>query len=409
MPAFSLDLGTALVMIVLASFTMAACLATVSAGQRQEGMGLWGAALLMQAFAYVLLALRGQVPDVVSIVLANGMLSGVYACVLAAIHRFQGRRLPWAGLVVPVVATLVLFSVFVGDYLARLVLAGILFPLQLLLGIWALYRPGHGPVGRGALLVAVGMGLQVVLLTARAVVAAVGAMPLDGLMRGGGLVQHLTFLGSFVTVQVSSLGFIFMAKDRADEANRQLAAVDPLTGVANRRSLISALDRDIARAVRTREPMSVMMVDIDHFKRVNDDLGHLAGDQVLCSVVEVLRARVRSQDLVGRYGGEEFMVVLPDTPLAGAQQLARQLCQAVGASRCRAEGTEIAVTVSIGVAGGRLEPGDSWDMLISAADRALYRAKENGRNRVEAADGLRRPGSQVGAESNPETRPESLY
>jgi len=205
---------------------------------------------------------------------------------------------------------------------------------------------------------------------------------------------------------------VFMSRDRADENNRMMAALDPLTGVANRRSLIAALDRDVARAVRTRESIALMMVDIDHFKHVNDRYGHPVGDQVLCSVVNVLSARVRSQDLVGRYGGEEFMVVLPDTTLAGAEQLARYLCRAVEESRCpvrtsgdagagaaSAEGQTIAVTVSIGVFGGRLEPGDSWDMLIAAADRALYEAKEKGRNRVEVATALRRPASQATADS----------
>ncbi|MBW8463216.1 GGDEF domain-containing protein, partial [Acidovorax sp.] len=166
----------------------------------------------------------------------------------------------------------------------------------------------------------------------------------------------------------------------------------------------------------------LMMVDIDHFKRVNDRYGHPAGDQVLCSVVDVLRGRVRAQDLVGRYGGEEFMVVLPDTALLGAEQLARELCRAVAESRCRIGsteggsdtrsepgGTSIAVTVSIGVFGGRLESGDSWDMLIAAADRALYQAKENGRNRVEVATGLRRPSAQRAALDNPETHPVSRY
>ena len=125
----------------------------------------------------------------------------------------------------------------------------------------------------------------------------------------------------------------------------------------------------------------------------------------------MLRQRLRAQDLVGRYGGEEFMVLLPDTGLEGAEQLARELCRAVEASRCPADGVPapgIAVTVSIGVFGGRLEPGDSWDMLIAAADRALYQAKENGRNRVEVATTLRRPGGVV-AQSPAETLPPSRY
>ena len=237
------------------------------------------------------------------------------------------------------------------------------------------------------------------------------------ILRSSGM-QTLTFLATFSVVLVSSMGFVFMLRDRADENNRVMAALDPLTGVANRRSLIAALDRDVARAVRTRESIALMMVDIDHFKHVNDQYGHPAGDQVLCSVVNVLRQRVRAQDLVGRYGGEEFMVVLPDTGLVGAEQLARELCKAVEMSRCRVDGADgvdgvegdgIAVTVSIGVFGGRLESGDSWDMLIAAADRALYQAKENGRNRVEVATVLRRPSAHMGADANPETQPASSY
>ena len=113
-------------------------------------------------------------------------------------------------------------------------------------------------------------------------------------------VQTLTFMSTFAVVLIASMGFVFMARDRADEDNRRLAAVDSLTGVANRRAVIAALDRDVARSIRTHEPMALMMVDIDHFKNVNDRYGHPVGDKVLCSVVDVLRERVRSQDLVGR-------------------------------------------------------------------------------------------------------------
>ena len=386
---FALDLPTALVMTVMSTLTMATCLVLVGGRQRQDGLGLWGTALLLQALAYSLLALRGQVPDVASIVLANGLLASMYACVLAAIHRFQGRSLPWLWLVLPVMANLALFTAFQDHYPMRVLLAGCLYPLQIARMLWSLYQPGHVPVGRGPLLVALGAVLQVVLLIWRAT-----ALPWDqpsaqgGLMRDSGLVQSLTFLSTFISIQVSSLGFIFMAKDRADEDNRHLAAVDPLTGVANRRTLITTLEREIARAVRTRQPLAVMMVDVDHFKRINDTHGHPVGDQVLCEVVAVLRARVRLQDLVGRYGGEEFMVILPDTPLAGAEALARQLCQSIATSRCQTARGELAVSVSIGVAGGPLAPDTDWAMLLSAADQALYRAKENGRNRVELSDSL---------------------
>lgn len=200
-------------MTVMSTLTMATCLVLVGGRQRQDGLGLWGTALLLQALAYSLLALRGQVPDVASIVLANGLLASMYACVLAAIHRFQGRSLPWLWLVLPVMANLALFTAFQDHYPMRVLLAGCLYPLQIARMLWSLYQPGHVPVGRGPLLVALGAVLQVVLLIWRAT-----ALPWDqpsaqgGLMRDSGLVQSLTFLSTFISIQVSSLGFIFMAQ-----------------------------------------------------------------------------------------------------------------------------------------------------------------------------------------------------
>ena len=379
-----LHLPTLLLATVVASVVMAVGLLVVGNDRRREGLGLWAVALLMQALAYVLLAGRGKLPDAISIVLANTVLAAVFACVLGAAFQFQGRSLPWARMLVPVAATAVLFTLFLDDYLARLVLAGIIFPLQLALPLWELCHPGQHRSGRGTWLVATGLLLQAIVLVVRGALAAQGAMPAEGLMQES-VAQHLTFLATFVTVQASSFGFVLMAKDRADEANRRLAAQDPLTGVPNRRSTIAALDRSVAQAVRAHEPLALMMVDIDHFKRINDGLGHLGGDEVLCRVVDVLRERLRTQDLVGRYGGEEFLVLLPRTPLASALELARQLCAAVEHTRFDVGGRTVPVTLSIGVVGGSLEPGDSWDGLIAAADEAMYRAKHAGRNRVEAA------------------------
>ena len=241
----------------------------------------------------------------------------------------------------------------------------------------------------------------------RTVSGITGALNAESFLQGSAL-QGMTFVTTFAVSLVASLGFVFMTKERADEANRRLAALDELTGVANRRSIVAALDRDVGRAIRTRESMAVMMVDIDHFKKVNDTYGHLAGDQVLRCVVDVIQHRIRAQDIVGRYGGEEFLVVLTDTNAQGAQQLAEQLRAAVQATHCAYGGESIAVTVSVGVFGGRLEPGDSWDQLIHAADMALYRAKQGGRNRVELAQAIGQVTREGVTSRSPETYPAPL-
>ena len=402
---------TMLAMIIASSLMMAASMAVVGWGRRRDGLGRWAAALLVNAIGHLLIMLRGLIPDVLSIVVGNLMLSSVFVGMIAAVYQFQGRPVRWPLLLAPPLLVLVFVSVFIDNFPARVSFVGLVIGLQAVWALLAALSHRHATVGRGQWLLVAGLLLEAVVLGVRALVAISTHSEATNILQSSAL-QTLTFLATFSVVLVSSVGFVFMSRDRADENNRVLAALDPLTGVANRRSLIAALDRDVARAQRMREPMALMMVDIDHFKDVNDRYGHPAGDRVLCSVVNVLRQRVRAQDLVGRYGGEEFMVLLPDTGLVGAEQLAHALCKAVEESRCPADGVPgpgIAVTVSIGVFGGRLESGDSWDMLIAAADRALYQAKNNGRNRVEVATGLRRPSAQLAAQANPETLPESLY
>ncbi len=402
---------TMLAMIIASSLMMAASMAVVGWGRRRDGLGRWAAALLVNAIGHLLIMLRGLIPDVLSIVVGNLMLSSVFVGLIAAVYQFQGRPVRWPLLLAPPALVLVFVSVFIDNFPARVSFVGLAIGLQAVWALLAALSQRNVTVGRGQWLLVAGLALEALVLGGRAVVALSTHSDATNILQSSTL-QTLTFLATFSVVLVSSVGFVFMSRDRADENNRVLAALDPLTGVANRRSLIAALDRDVARAQRMREPMALMMVDIDHFKDVNDQYGHPAGDRVLCSVVNVLRQRVRAQDLVGRYGGEEFMVLLPDTGLTGAEQLARELCKAVEESRCPADGVPgpgIAVTVSIGVFGGRLESGDSWDMLIAAADRALYQAKNNGRNRVEVATGLRRPSAQLAAQANPETLPESLY
>jgi len=402
---------TMLAMIIASSLMMAVSMAVVGWGRRRDGLGRWAAALLVNAIGHLLIMLRGLIPDLLSIVLGNLMLSSVFVGMIAAVYQFQGRPVRWALLLAPPLPVLVFVSVFIDNFPARVSFVGLVIGLQAVWALLAALSHRHATVGRGQWLLVAGLSLEAVVLGGRALVAISTHTEATNILQSSAL-QTLTFLATFSVVLISSVGFVFMSRDRADENNRVLAALDPLTGVANRRSLIAALDRDVARAQRMREPMALMMVDIDHFKDVNDQYGHPAGDRVLCSVVNVLRQRVRAQDLVGRYGGEEFMVLLPDTGLTGAEQLARELCKAVEESRCPADGVPgpgIAVTVSIGVFGGRLESGDSWDMLIAAADRALYQAKNNGRNRVEVATGLRRPSAQLAAQANPETLPESLY
>lgn len=162
----------------------------------------------------------------------------------------------------------------------------------------------------------------------------------------------------------------------------RLATVDPLTGIANRQAILRCVDEEIARAARYRHPLSVILLDLDHFKRLNDSNGHAAGDLVLRHVGALLAANVRATDVAGRYGGEEFLIVLPETDPDAAAAVAEKLRQMMSRTQVQlSDGEVVTVTLSAGVAGGM---GDVLhaDALVRDADAALYSAKALGRDQV---------------------------
>ena len=160
----------------------------------------------------------------------------------------------------------------------------------------------------------------------------------------------------------------------------KMTIIDGLTGANNKRFLLESLEREIPRARRHQRPLSLAMLDIDYFKTVNDSFGHLAGDYVLKELANLVRTRLRPDDILARYGGEEFSIALPETPRDGAVRISEDLRELVEKRRFVFEGESIPVTVSIGIA--QLE--ERWDVLafLKSADEKLYEAKRSGRNRV---------------------------
>ncbi|HET7784432.1 MAG TPA: diguanylate cyclase [Myxococcales bacterium] len=176
-----------------------------------------------------------------------------------------------------------------------------------------------------------------------------------------------------------------LVRTRLYEQAERMATTDGLTGLLNRRTFNSLLEKRLREAQRYGRPLSLLLLDIDHFKKVNDTHGHPAGDAVLRGVAQVAQKQARETDLVARYGGEEMALILPETDARGAWAIAERIRKAVAAAAHATEQGSLRVTLSVGVAtwtGG----GDSPDDLLQAADKALYRAKEGGRNRVEAAN-----------------------
>ena len=157
------------------------------------------------------------------------------------------------------------------------------------------------------------------------------------------------------------------------------AGMDALTGCMNRRALMKLAGHEVARSERTAMPLSIVALDLDHFKDVNDTYGHGAGDTTLCALVSLFKARLRSADVVARIGGEEFLLLLPDTDAVAAASVVQELLKAVEYMRVDHEDLVISVTVSAGIT-QRLPRGDTWTAMMNRADRALYGAKAAGRN-----------------------------
>jgi len=163
---------------------------------------------------------------------------------------------------------------------------------------------------------------------------------------------------------------------------KENAILDPLTGVYNKRQILNFLEKFLANFVRyKKDPFSIMMLDIDYFKKINDTYGHLAGDFVLKEFVKIIKNKIRSSDILGRFGGEEFILILPNTKVSGALKLAMRIKDEVENYVFEYGKENIKVTTSIGITSVSLN--DSVESLLERVDEALYDAKRKGRNRIE--------------------------
>jgi diguanylate cyclase (GGDEF)-like protein len=182
-----------------------------------------------------------------------------------------------------------------------------------------------------------------------------------------------------------SLGLVLMSKERSEAALKYLALRDALTGIPNRRAILEELEREVARARRTENRLAIVIIDLDHFKNVNDQHGHLAGDEVLRHCVEQMKKRLRMSDSLGRYGGEEFLLMMPGTTVEGAMTAVEDLRQAIADNHTQFGELSIPQSFSAGVWVGLPSAKDNGNSLIAQADAALYECKAAGRNTVRLA------------------------
>lgn len=383
------EVKTILLMNITACFLLAVSLrAAISRPLREssDGLWLWLVSLVAQALAYSLMVFSERASMVLYQVVAQSVLATFLTLQAAALFQFFGRRLQSWWHLVPAFLVVVLVALADGSRFTLTILAGVLFGSAYVVLALVASQLGRCMQSAGLRLMVVGFSLGALAFFVRALPVLHLPYYLGGVQAPERLMVIGLFL-SFMVIILTSVGFLVLQKDRAEQAATKLAVTDPLTGTFNRRTFLDLAEKEIARARRSQAPLSLVMFDLDHFKKVNDRYGHVAGDYVLKRFVEVAQLCLRQEDLLVRYGGEEFCLLLPDTDVGDAVALAERIRAATeyamfifdeGQSEQR-----IHVTVSGGVA--KLGADARIDTLVARADEALYAAKNAGRNQIAVA------------------------
>ncbi|HEY0953578.1 MAG TPA: GGDEF domain-containing protein [Roseateles sp.] len=339
-----------------------------------HGLGHWTAAPLVSFASAVLFTGRGLLPELLSVGLANALMFAGAALFLAGTHRFFEQPLsPRAQALLWLVGlgVLLFMRFFAGAYGWRVLFMGLLLGG---VGVWHARLVWRQPVQSFATrFTAVVLALSSAVILARGI-SAPFMPPQEGLFTPSPM-QVVYLLGLAFGTLLTSIGTVLMASEHLRQELERLVTHDSLTGALTRRALFATGEAELARSRRQGRPLSVLMLDLDHFKQVNDQHGHVVGDRVLVDFVARAHAVLRRPAVLGRYGGEEFVALLPDTDAGAALAVAER----IRASHCADPGLP-GCQVSIGVATAR--PQDSLDTLINRADAGLYEAKAQGRNRV---------------------------
>lgn len=346
------------------------------------GLNEWSWGLSGMVVASGLFGMTGAIPDILCVVLANAMLVGGIMCFYAGFRRFAG--LPSRGRLLKTVLLLVTayvawFTYVSPHYPSRALLVTLTNTVLFLACTVLVYRTtGASLAGRFTCLVFTGIGMVsafrigVLLLNFDATTSVFGATPM----------QKIYLAALAFSVLAITLGAIMLANERLRAELEFIASHDQLTKAYSRGAFIDILSRELGRSLRSNRPLALLMCDLDSFKSINDRFGHAIGDRVIIDFAQRVQEVLRNIDCLGRYGGEEFIILLPDASPKDAESIARRICSHIAATA--PDSALPHYTVSIGLAFAE-ECAMEIDTLLSAADGALYRAKANGRNRVELA------------------------
>jgi diguanylate cyclase (GGDEF)-like protein len=357
----------------------------------QQLSSYYSFAKILQAVAYFCFFFRGSLPDLVSVNLGNSLLfAGFYleASSLLLVGPERSGKMP-VFLTAILVAALLVFNGINLVYphaSVRVIVASLcVFFILVLPNVKMLAARDISGFKRT-------VGIFYLFFTTLQLLRAFYAFSHDIGLLSNSFIQSLTFIALVMLMVFGLSAYLLLMKEDADRVIAALASTDTLTELPNRRGFLDIAHRYFDRHQRSEKALTLLFLDIDHFKAVNDTYGHAFGDEVLVALAEKIRRTLRVGDLSCRYGGEEFILLLPDTDTAQAARAASRLMEAIRLISLR-KYPAFSFTVSIGLMGGIPGPADSLEVFLEKADKALYHAKENGRNRVDeySAERMEKP------------------
>lgn len=364
--------------VALVATTMAICLIVAGQLKLRDGLFTTGCGLFAHSFAYVCYTLYGHAPLWLTYGLGNSLLSVALAFYTISIFRIRGLRTPWLFISSLPLLMVVLMVVLIDTREPRMLASSSVLSVQcLLIMIWAYRNAQSGGRAHGLLIVGACISLVGLLMRVVSILAGVAQ---DMQYDVSNLKQTISVAIGTATVMMFSLGLVLLSKERSESKLHHMALRDALTGMLNRRAILERLSAELERARRAGSSLAIAMIDIDHFKQINDRYGHLAGDEVLCHCVRHLSQRLRASDSIGRYGGEEFLLLLPDTTAENAMAVVDELRRSMAETPAQFGNLQIPLSFSAGLWCAVPGPADTSDSLIGKADVALYEAKLEGRN-----------------------------
>lgn len=346
------------------------------------GLQMWALSYGVGLVPILGLLWREHLPEVLGVLMVQaGMSLGAFLYFWGC-SVYTGRRLlslPRAIIFMGALLLLNLYFTVVQPHLQmRFALGGVGNGIFFLLTARTLAQGGYQRVPMRYLVAAVA-GAHGVFLLLRPLLFGIGAVQANASLAAQ--IPHLIMLEFLIALLFMAFGTLMLANEFTTNELRQLAEIDSLTSIFNRRAFFTLLNKALHQSQRTGMGLAVLVVDLDHFKSINDTYGHQGGDEVLRHFVQTATQCLRQQDVMGRLGGEEFAIFLPGVDAKGAQVVAERLRAAVASRPAALQQGSHALTISLGLT--LCVPGDTPDTALHRADQAMYQAKERGRNRVE--------------------------